>query len=135
MNNKEPSLRNTVLSAVAVIAGLVIMVIVAAIVYLPDRADTVARPGMTPAERRELLQKKTSREEEELGHYGWIDEEAGRLRLPIDLAMDLAVSEIDREESIIVREFEEPEEEEEDDGQDESDEDAEEEPDNNELEG
>ncbi len=87
------------------------MVIVAAWLYLPDRHDTVARAGASPEERRELLVEKEARDRTELAEYGWIDESEGRVRLPIERAMELAVEEIGREETIVFGDFEDLEEE------------------------
>jgi hypothetical protein len=41
------------------------------------------------------LQELQALEEEELTTYGWVDEEVGRIRIPIDRAMELVVSEAD----------------------------------------
>lgn len=105
MNKEEPSLPNIAVSALAVTGGLVIMVIIVAIAYLPNRPDTVARPGMSPEEGRELLQEKRERDRAELADYGWINRNQGRIRLPIDRAMELAVAEIEEEGTIAVADF------------------------------
>ena len=111
MNKEEPSLPNIVASAVAVTGGLVIMVVIAAIAYLPNRPDTVARPGMSSEERRQVLEEKQTRSEREMTRYGWINRGDGRVRLPIDRAMELAVHEIEREGRIVFPEFDDIEEE------------------------
>ena len=111
MNKEEPSLPNIVASAVAVTGGLVIMVLIAAIAYLPNRPDTVARPGMSSEERRQVLEEKQTRAEREMTRYGWINRGEGRVRLPIDRAMELAVDEIEREGRIVFPEFDDIEEE------------------------
>ncbi len=111
MNKEEPSLPNIVASAVAVTGGLVIMVIIAAVAYLPNRPDTVARPGLSSEERRQVLEEKQTRSERELTRYGWIHRGEGRVRLPIDRAMELAVDEIEREGRIVSPAFEDIEEE------------------------
>ena len=105
MNKEEPSLPNIVASAVAVTGGLVIMVIIAAIAYLPNRPDTVARPGLSSEERRQVLEEKQTRNERELTRYGWINRGEGRVRLPIDRAMELAVVEIERDGRIVLPGF------------------------------
>lgn len=102
---------NIVASAVAVTGGLVIMVIIAAIAYLPNRPDTVARPGLSSEERRQVLEEKQTRSEREMTRYGWINRGEGRVRLPIDRAMELAVHEIEREGGIALPEFDDIEEE------------------------
>ncbi len=111
MNKEEPSLPNIVASAVAVTGGLVIMVVIAAIAYLPNRPDTVARPGLSSEERRQVLEEKQTRSERELTRYGWINRGEGRVRLPIDRAMELAVVEIERDGRIVFPDFDDIEEE------------------------
>ncbi len=110
MNKEEPSLPNIVVSAIAVTGGLVIMVIIAAIAYLPNRPDTVARPGPTSEDRREMLREKRDRDQRELGEYGWINRAEGRVRLPIDRAVELTVEEIERRGSIEIEDFDDVEE-------------------------
>jgi len=42
-------------------------------------------------DERNQLNKETAREEGVLYSYGWVDEKAGRVRIPIERAMDLIV--------------------------------------------
>ena len=81
------------------------MVFIAAYFYLPGHHDTVARAGMSPAERRELLEEKQERDRAELEAYGWIDRSEGRVRLSIERAMDIAVDEINERGGLDVEDF------------------------------
>jgi len=54
-----------------------------------DRVEGVK----TPAERKELLLDHRAKEHEALTTYGWIDQKAGVVRLPIDRAIELTVRE------------------------------------------
>lgn len=62
-------------------------------VYVP-----VARPQpriegvKTPAERRALLDEHKLKEQAAATTYGWVDQKAGVVRLPLDRAMSLTVS-------------------------------------------
>ncbi len=107
MNNRKPTTPGI---AVVIAAGaLLLMVLIPAWFYLPERHDTVARAGLTPEERRELLEEKEARVQSELGEYGWIDRDAGRIRLPIERAIDLAVEEIDARGTVAVEDFDDSE--------------------------
>jgi len=45
----------------------------------------------TPAARKAYLAELRARQARQLADYGWVDEKAGIVRLPIDRAMDLIV--------------------------------------------
>jgi hypothetical protein len=48
---------------------------------------------LTPTERKALLLDHRTKEQAALTTYGWIDQKAGQVRLPIDRAIELTVQE------------------------------------------
>ncbi|MCC5788613.1 MAG: hypothetical protein JJT75_03180 [Opitutales bacterium] len=97
----EPSLSNIVVSGLAIVGALLIMVIVVAFAYLPQRVDTVVGDEMSDEERWELLRSQLDAEERELTSFDWIDRDARVVRLPIDRAMEITVARINDEEKIL----------------------------------
>lgn len=89
--------RGDLLPAIAIVAGFLLLGVVVYFVYSKNRADAVAWGGNDPAQRAELLREMRERESEQLGSYGWVDEDAGIVRLPIERAMELTVEEINRD--------------------------------------
>ena len=57
--------------------------------YAVDKVEGVR----TPAERKDLLTEHRKKESAEATTYGWVDQKAGVVRLPIDRAMELTVKE------------------------------------------
>ncbi|MCH8474679.1 MAG: hypothetical protein LAT55_05560 [Opitutales bacterium] len=97
----EPSLSNIAVSGLAILGALLIMVIVVAFAYLPQRVDTVVGDEMSDEERWELLRSKMDTEERELNSFDWIDHDARVVRLPIDRAMEITVARINANEEIL----------------------------------
>ena len=86
--------RTRVFTTVLVLACFAIFGWLALKLYVPrsyriDRVEGVK----TPAERKALLLEHRATEHEELTTYGWIDQKAGIVRLPIDRAIELTVME------------------------------------------
>ena len=100
-NDPEPSLSNIFVSGLGILGALLIMVIVVAFAYLPQRVDTVAGDEMSDEERWELLRSLMDTEERELNSFDWIDREAEVVRLPIDHAMEITVARINEGEKLI----------------------------------
>lgn len=84
--------RTPVFTAIIVILCFAAFVWLARKIYVPQ-ADTVqAIEGVrTPAERRKLLADNREKEAKEATSYGWVDQKAGVVRLPIDRAIELTV--------------------------------------------
>ena len=57
--------------------------------YTVDRVEGV----LSPADRTALLAKNRQKEHADSTTYGWIDQKAGIVRLPIDRAIELTVRE------------------------------------------
>ncbi len=57
--------------------------------YTVDRIEGVKTPG----DRKAILEKNRQKEHTDSTSYGWVDQKAGIVRLPIDRAIELTVSE------------------------------------------
>ena len=63
-------------------------------VYAPHAATVDKIEGVrTPADRAALLAEHKAKEHVAATTYGWVDQSAGIVRLPIDRAMELTVKE------------------------------------------
>ena len=62
--------------------------------YVPHASEVTPVAGvLTPAERKTLLAEHRTREAAASVSYGWVDQKAGVVRLPIDRAIELTVKE------------------------------------------
>ena len=62
--------------------------------YAPHASAVDKVEGVkTPAERKALLAEHRAKEKAESTTYGWLDQKAGTVRLPIDRAIELTVAE------------------------------------------
>jgi hypothetical protein len=89
--NSSP--RPVSLFTVAVIfAGFALFFAVVYYVYLRKQTTADARDGIrTVQQRKEMLAELRKKEAELTTKYGWVDQKAGVVRLPIERAMDLTV--------------------------------------------
>jgi hypothetical protein len=63
-------------------------------IYVPAARPALQVEGVrTPAERKALLLEQQQKERAATGAYGWVDQKAGVVRLPIDRAMALTAKE------------------------------------------
>lgn len=63
-------------------------------IYVPQAYTVDKVEGVkTPAERKALLAEHRAKELAESASYGWVDQKAGVVRLPIDRAIELTVQE------------------------------------------
>jgi hypothetical protein len=61
-------------------------------IYTPHAYTVDPIEGVkTPAERKALLAEHRTKEQADSASYGWIDQKAGIVRLPIDRAIELTV--------------------------------------------
>ena len=85
---------NVPLSAVAGLVGalLLFVTIVAlqAVFNSMQRAELERKVVTRPSED---LQRLRAQQQEQLGSYGWVDQNAGTVRLPVERAMELVASE------------------------------------------
>lgn len=92
--NQQAALKRGLLPLLLTIAGFFAFVVILAFVWINQRPSTVAFGGKSPQERVEILQELRQRETAELNSYGWVNQEEGVIRLPVERAMDLVLEEI-----------------------------------------
>jgi hypothetical protein len=84
--------RTPVFTAVIVLLCFAAFGWLATRIYAPHAAMVDPVEGVkTPAMRKELLAKHRSDEHAGATGYGWVDQKAGIVRLPIDRAIELTV--------------------------------------------
>jgi hypothetical protein len=82
------------LPIVLTVAGFFAFAVILWLFWAQQRPSPVAQGGRTPQERRELLEEKMARSQQELSTYGWVDRESGVVRLPVERAMELVLEDI-----------------------------------------
>ena len=84
--------RTPVFTALIVIVCFAAFFWLAKRIYTPHAATVEAVEGIrTPADRKALLTEHRQKELADSTSYGWIDQKAGIVRLPIDKAIELTV--------------------------------------------
>jgi hypothetical protein len=94
----------SLVAVIAVFALLSLFGILAEKVYLPgmhsgpqnDAPDNLPKDmawKATPETRRQYLADLRKAQSDQASHYGWVDQKAGVVQLPIDRAMELVVLE------------------------------------------
>lgn len=92
----DSSRTNYTLSFLAALGGILLFVIIVLIAYAPNRAPSIkSQNAQVRAERLRELQAKDT---EELTTYSVLDKEAGKVRLPIERAMEITAREIGKKE-------------------------------------
>ena len=86
--------RTPVFTAIIVLVCFALFAWLANKIYRPHAFTVDKIEGVkTPAERKALLTEHRSKEQADSISYGWVDQKAGVVRLPIDRAMELVVRE------------------------------------------
>jgi hypothetical protein len=84
--------RTPVFTALIVLLCFAAFVWLAKKIYTPHAATIEVVEGVrTPADRKALLTEHRQKEQADAASYGWIDQKAGIVRLPIDKAIELTV--------------------------------------------
>ena len=84
--------RTPVFTALVVIACFAAFAWLAKRVYAPHAHEVQTVAGvLTPADRKARLAEHRAKEQAESTTYGWVDQKAGIVRLPIDRAIELTV--------------------------------------------
>jgi hypothetical protein len=79
--------------AATFIGGFLIFVLILVVAYLPNKAEPLPEGTKTPQERADILRELRAKEIADSTSYGWIDQQKGIVRLPIDRAMQLTIDE------------------------------------------
>ena len=92
------------ISVAAIFGCFALFFVILYLAYLPNRKKPAeADLSQVPAEERWIyspegraahLSELHAREKTELNSYGWVDQKAGVVRLPIDRAMELTVRDL-----------------------------------------
>ena len=86
--------RTPVFTAIIVLIAFALFAWLANKIYRPHAYTVDKIEGVkTPEERKELLAEHRAKEKAESTTYGWVDQKAGIVRIPIDRAMELVVRE------------------------------------------
>ena len=80
------------LAALGFIGVFLIFVVILYVGYVPDRSQTV--DGAYREARKAGIDEVRSRQRELVSSYGWVDRDNGIVRIPVDRAMDLVVTEL-----------------------------------------
>jgi len=84
--------RTPVFTALIVLLSFAAFVWLAKKIYTPHAHEVQAVEGVrSPADRKALLAEHRQKELADASSYGWIDQKAGIVRLPIDRAIELTV--------------------------------------------
>lgn len=87
------------LPMVLTIVGFFLFLGIVVYFWFDNRPATVAKGGPTREERVEVLRELQTREDESLNQYGWIDQDQGIVRLPIERGMELVLEEMSQGQS------------------------------------
>lgn len=82
------------LPIVLTLAGFGLFLLLVHFFWTENRPTTVVHGGYSRAERLEILKELRAHDSELLNTYGWVDQGAGTVRLPIERAMDVTLAEI-----------------------------------------
>ena len=84
--------RASLVSIIAIFALFALFGAVIYYIYLPGKTGVFVGDGVrTPTQRTEALAELRAKEAEQASSYGWVDQQAGVVRLPLERAMDLTV--------------------------------------------
>jgi hypothetical protein len=81
-------------TAVAVIGGFLIFILILVIAYLPNKPAPLPEGTKTPEERATILRELRAKETAAATSYGWVDQTKGVVRIPIERAMQLTVEDL-----------------------------------------
>ena len=86
--------RTPVFTTIIVLACFALFGWLARKVYAPQARTVDKVEGvLTPADRRARLAEHRAKEHDESTTYGWVDQKAGIVRLPVNRAIELTVKE------------------------------------------
>lgn len=91
--HKSPS-SDSLFTVLAAVGGFAIFALVVFIAYLPKKPAPLADGVRTPEQRKAALTELRAKEKAAATTYGWVDQSAGVVRIPIDEAVKLTIKEI-----------------------------------------
>lgn len=93
MSDVEPK-KSVWITAVAVIGGFLIFTLIVVVAYLPNRGAPVQQGTKSADERIKILSDVRTKEIGMATSYGWVDQQKGVVRLPVERAMELTVQDL-----------------------------------------
>lgn len=89
----DPTRRSAPLIAIlTVLAGFALFAAVLYLVYLPRQSGPFTEDGIhTAAQREKNLAELHAKQAQQAENYAWVDQKAGTIQLPLDVAMKLTV--------------------------------------------
>lgn len=88
----DSSRANYILSFLGALGGILLFAIIVLVAYAPNRAPSINK--QQAGVRAERLRELRSKDIEELSTYSVLDKEAGKVRLPIERAMELTARDL-----------------------------------------
>jgi len=94
-STQTPAASNgSLLTLLAAIGGFAIFALIVFIAYLPKKPAPLADGVRTPEQRKAALSELRAKEKAAATTYGWVDQPAGVVRIPIDEAVKLTIKEL-----------------------------------------
>lgn len=89
-----PSSSGTWVTIAAAIGGFAIFALIVLVAYLPKKPEPLPEGARTPEQRKATLAELRAQEKSAATTYGWVDQGAGVVRIPIDVAVELTIKDI-----------------------------------------
>ena len=90
--SNQPSRSAPLVTILAVLAGFALFAAVVYYVYLPRQTGPFTADGIHTAEQRKKnLADLRAKQAKQAESYAWVDQKAGVVQLPLDVAMELTV--------------------------------------------
>ena len=88
----QPSRSAPLVTILTVLAGFALFAAVVYYIYLPHQTGPFTGDGIRTAEQRKKnLADLQAKQSKQAASYGWVDQKAGVVQLPLDVAMELTV--------------------------------------------
>jgi hypothetical protein len=78
----------------AAVGGFAIFAIIVFIAYLPKKPAPLPDGARTPEQRKAALSELRAKEKAAVSTYGWVDQNAGIVRIPVEEAVKITIKEI-----------------------------------------
>jgi hypothetical protein len=82
------------LTLAAAIGGFAIFALIVFIAYLPQKPAPIPEGTRTPEQRKAALAELRAKEKAAATTYGWVDQSAGVVRIPVDEAVAITIKEL-----------------------------------------
>ena len=93
-SQKTPASSGSLTTVAAAIGGFAIFALIVFIAYLPKAPAPLPDGVRTPEQRKAALAELRAKEKAAATTYGWVDQANGVVRIPIDEAVKLTISDL-----------------------------------------